>query len=728
MKLINSFFLFLLVSVFCVFTAKADDAEDYKLFVDEVKSAVYSMDMPEFEIKDIPDKYDNESAVFVAIYHELNARKKTGFGHLPGTIRFSAKARVEGGELFRMLIHINDKAALEKFSEFDFSTDMKKKMSNAHRKQRHTMGVRVIKPDGKVVEVSTDDFVEVNDGKDGKEKRRKLAVPGLDVGDNIDVFYYTEHKLQNVHLEPMTYYIRDVYPIMNYRIHAVVDDNLTTQYRTLNGAPDFEVSRDEDKNYVLDLKATDIPAEAKLWYNDAEQSPMVKLYVYNRRSDAYTPQSARKDGLQANPSAGDIINDVWLAKNGLIFSGRRMVNDEIKNGDKAYKNIGKLLKAGKIDTLQAGDYIYNLLTLSYFLSDDNMYPILFDCQLCELLSGTFKNGVVSIQTSDVDEEPVDQLISMYNATSGTKLCDKRFYLPPRAIMSPSEMHPDFIGRKAKAYYTPGYRKKHPEVDTMYIMLPETESSDNRNVTDMKVAVDGSKFDVSRRESFIGTTKIGAQSLLSEEEIVDAYLKYLNRYDVELSIKEKKKKAADRQSRYAALKENRAEAFKSEVEGAHSGLSVDFLSGGIEQVGVDPEASELIYNVNYKIDGLVKPAGKNLILSVGKLLGGQTEILQTDRKRIDDVVMSAPREFVTRIDLELPAGYKVSPKSIDALKRNVDNEAGKFEVEASVADGHLLLEITKIYRHRREPVSAWAELSKVVDAASEWLGTTLLLEK
>lgn len=400
MKLINPFFLLFLL--FCIVTSKAENADEYRLFADEVRTAVYSTDMPEFEVKEIPAKYDNESAVFVAVYHELNARKKTGFGHLPGTIRFSAKARVEGGELCRMLIHINDKAALEKFSEFDFATDMKKKMSNAHRKQRHVLGVRVIKPDGNIVDVNTDDFVEFNEGKDGKEKRRKLAVPGLEIGDNIDVFFYTEHKLQNVHLEPMTYYLRDTYPIMNYRIHAVVDDNLTTQYRTLNGAPDFKTSRDDDNNYVLDLEMSDIPAEARLWYNDAEQSPMVKVNIYNRRSDAYTPASARKDGLQSNPSAVKIIDDVWSARASLLFSGRRMINDEIKNGDKAYKYIVKQLKDGKIDTLQAGDYIYNLLTLAYFVADDDMYPILFDCQLCELLSGAIKNGVVSFQTTDTE--------------------------------------------------------------------------------------------------------------------------------------------------------------------------------------------------------------------------------------------------------------------------------------------------------------------------------------
>ena len=274
---------------------------------------------------------------------------------------------------------------------------------------------------------------------------------------------------------------------------------------------------------------------------------------------------------------------------------------------------------------------------------------------------------------------------MYNATSGTKLHDKRFYLPPRAIMSPSELHPDFIGRKAQAYYTQGYRKKHPEVDTVYFNLPETTPSENSNVTDMKVSIDGTILDISRRESYLGTTKNMAQFLLTEEDIVDAYLKYLNRFDIEV-----------------ALKEERMDAFKSEVEGAHKDLSVEFVSGELEQVGVDPAESELIYKVDYKIDGLVKSAGKNMILSVGKLLGGQTELLQTDRKRSDDIVMSAPREFITRIEMNLPSGYRVSDKSLDALRRNVANECGEFNVVADVKDNKLQLTIIKRYNSRRLP--------------------------
>ncbi|MBP2690525.1 MAG: hypothetical protein J6B44_01680 [Muribaculaceae bacterium] len=729
MKTISSLLLLCVMALFGTISMRADEKDDYKLFADEIRSAVYAMDLPEFEIKEIPEKYDNESAVFVAIYHELNASKKTGFGRLPGTLRFSAKARVEGGELCRMLIHINDKVALEKFSEFDFATDIKKKMSNAHRKQRHVMGVRVIKSDGKQITVNTDDFVEIEDGKD---KRNKLAVPGLEVGDNIDVFFYTEHRLQNVHLEPMTYYLRDIYPIMNYRIHAVVDDNLTTQYRTLNGAPDFRVGRDEDKNYVLDIELKDIPAEARKWYSSIEQSPIVKMYVYNRRSDAYTPPSARKDGLQQNPEVAKIKDDVWFGRSMFIEynSGPLSLKGKLKNGPKAYKNIRKQFKDGKIDTVAMADYLYNLLTFAYYVSDANLYPLRFDVEFGNLLDGVTKKLYTTVLTTDADEEDVSELASMFNAVTGAKLVGgQRYYLPPMAIMSPSELHPDYIGRRAQVYFDYDYRHKHhPECDSVYFYLPESTSSDNRNVSEVKVKVDGIDLKVDRRESCIGSTKIPVQGLLSEEDVVNAYLCYLNRDGVEIELQGGRKKADDRSEKYVTERSLQQDAFKEEVEDVHSGLPIEFESGKIVQVGVDPASPELVYNVKYKIADLLKTAGKNMIFSVGKLLGGQNELLESDRSRTDDVIMVAPREFITKIDIELPTGYQISEKTLNDLKRNVENASGLFAVEPSVENGHLHVDITKRYNHKRESASAWKDLVEIIDAAAEWQAATCLLEK
>lgn len=61
-----------------VLPSSADEAADYKIFADETREAVYSMDLPAFDVREIPARYRDESAVYVAVYNELDARKKTG--------------------------------------------------------------------------------------------------------------------------------------------------------------------------------------------------------------------------------------------------------------------------------------------------------------------------------------------------------------------------------------------------------------------------------------------------------------------------------------------------------------------------------------------------------------------------------------------------------------------------------------------------------------------------
>ena len=476
------------------------------------------------------------------------------------------------------------------------------------------------------------------------------------------------------------------------------------------------------------MKAQDIEAEPRLWYNDAEQSPMVKLYVYNRRSDAYTPNSARKDGLQQNPAPKEIKQDFWLGLELIFHNGQGFVKDNLKNGTKAVKEIAKQLKKGEIDSVAAADYLYNLLTLAYFVSDANLYHMRFGFQLKDLMRGLGKINRYDFITTDNEEEPLDELASMFNAETGICLLNgKRFYLTPRAIMAPSELNPDFIGRKYQSFFTDKHIKQHPEVDTIYYTLPETTPEQNRNVSEMKVTTDGTSAVIDRRESYTGSTKLGPQILLSEEDIVNGYLAYLNRPGVELSLKGNSKKTADRQERFASGRQEQEDAFRREVEESHK-EQTEFISGKIEQIGIDPEAPELIYSVNYRLDGFVKQAGKNKIMSVGSLLGGQTELLTADRDRNDDIVMIAPREFIIKADIELPAGYHVSEKALDALKRDVRNEAGNFSVKAESNDRHILIEITKRYNHRREQAEMWKDLSEIVDAAASWQSSTLLLEQ
>ena len=714
----------------------ADSREDYRRFTDTIRAEVYAMDLPAFKVSEIPEKYRKESAVIKAVYEDIDAKKKTGFGRMSGTLRFSRKAQVQGSHLTRMLIHVNDKAALEKYSEFDFGTDKKKKYWDGYEKKRFAMGVRLVKPDGRTVDIDTSEFVDVEEGKKGEKKSRKLAIPGLEIGDDIDVFFYTESKLQNVHPDPIIITMRDDAPTMDYRIHCVVDDNLTTQYRTLNGAPDFKISRDEDKNYVLDLEMTDIPKEPRLWYDADQQSPAVKIHIFNRRnSDDFTPKSARKDGLHANPAADIIIEDRWDAWDwwmGPCTITGSMPQEYIRDGKKIGKTLQKFLKEGKITAQEAADYTYNALCYIYVAkrgdSDHSTFSRLLNSDL-----RAFKIPIEpGISTSDL-YEPLDQLINL-NHTQGFAKVEggeqPRYYFPPLdGFMAPSDIPPSLQGRKALMWRKPKERKKKPMTEADYLTLPMTTAADNRNETTVDATIDGTALRIKRTESYLGSTKPGAFRVVSEEDMNEGYKKYLNRYGLTVDIKENSKEAADRLERYADGRNEQKNDFKEEIKAYHGTDASEFAGGRVTSVGIDPEAPQLTYDIDYTMDNLVKRAGKNLILSAGKLLSGQVEPLPSDRERTDDVRMRTPREYVTRISLHVPDGYRVNQRSLAALGTSVSNGAGCFTVSASAPSPDTVdIEITKRYDAVRLPASEWGELPRFLDAANAWQASTLILDR
>ena len=89
-----------------------------------------------------------------------------------------------------MLVQINDKAALKEFSEFDYKAEIRKKDWRYDENYQQVLGVRIIKPDGTVNEISTDEYMTATEGKKDQEQLQKLAVPGLEIGDKIDIFFF----------------------------------------------------------------------------------------------------------------------------------------------------------------------------------------------------------------------------------------------------------------------------------------------------------------------------------------------------------------------------------------------------------------------------------------------------------------------------------------------------------------------------------------------------------
>lgn len=238
----------------------------------------------------------------------------------------------------------------------------------------------------------------------------------------------------------------DSYPLLAYSVHCEIDPKLSTFYRCLNGARDFDHSTDTEGNHILDLHTGDsgrvIP---DFWYNSARQTPMILMYIYNSKTPyAWMPPSARKPGLYANPNPKLMTDDTRASMKapGTNWSG-------LRSGRKG--EISKALKARQAEgwsDKKLMDYLYQYCYYRYMENGADYTPASFILLMHELLEKAGIPHRTGITTKDT-REPLDQLINYSNTTWFIYLeSNGKCYTPPACYAVPGEVPASLQGEEA----------------------------------------------------------------------------------------------------------------------------------------------------------------------------------------------------------------------------------------------------------------------------------------
>jgi hypothetical protein len=153
---------------------------------------------------------------------------------------------------------------------------------------------------------------------------------------------------------------------------------------------------------------------------------------------------------------------------------------------------------------------------------------------------------------------------------------------------------------------------------------------------------------------------------------------------------------------------------------------DLKDNKTDNLGVRYIAPDFVYSSSFTLSGLVKKAGNNIIVEIGKIQGQPLVIKSQQRKRDIDVYMPFARSIEYNIELQIPDGYTV--EGIDALKKSITNTAGFFTAEATATDKMVTIKIKKHYLHNFEPANNWNKLIVFMDASNDWVNAKLLLKK
>ena len=727
---------------------------DYEKHAAEVRQEVWAWQMPEFERRDVPDEYSDASSVILACHNEIMAKSWDKFRFLIGTT-----SELYCVNTLRQLVKINDKAALDEYSELSLQQLHKRSGRTIGNSMLTIAGVRVIKPDGSIREVNMGEAVMIKDEK--TDKQSKIAISGLETGDLIDYFIRVEEQMNNKNIDPLLFVFGDDVPILSYSVHCEIGNRFTVEYRTMNGVPDFTLSTNTDKDFVFDVSAQNIAAmPVEVWMSPIRQIPILRLHILdNNRTKK--PKSSRQPGMiypNINPQL--IIDETseylgWeiarCIEPGFRFFGPQYVypltipySSEIKKMVKEYKrtHTNHPDSIAQFVYYAMRHYIFNSVSDKNIVVDNRrnyktLNNIIFSV-VYERMLHHLKIPCKYLYLTSRYAPSIDQILSASDITFAVStMTDNPMVIFPEGVFTPAGYIPDrFTGQQTQAM---SFKKADlaGEMQTVpqgIVDIPVSDASVNMMYDKLLVKMNMDQPDelfISRISTIKGDMKKGIQELLLLFEQYEweerKALGIKNNIINELNADPKTQPLAREYIRaFDVARKAQKERFETEISTRYDVKPKEVTNYEVIRNGTMHQQPDLVFSVDFVIDSWVKKAGNNYLVDVGKLMGTQLVLTPGQRIRTMDIYMPCARTFEQDIEMEIPDGYQVD--GLENLNKELRNSCGGFTAAVRQEGNKVYMKIAKVFAHAFEPVENWQSLLEIIDAANEWSEQKLILRK
>lgn len=647
------------------------------------------------------------------------------------------------------LIKIQDQASLEGFSEISLDKDSKISFGwvTSSRKET-TIGIRIIKPNGTV------SSVDIKEEQVEEDDIRKIAIPNLEIGDIIDIYIQTDRKERDY--DGLDVYpavestIKDNYPILDYRIAVEVENDFFLNMNTYNGAPAVKeeaTDRNATKMYVVEAQNVD-KLETSRWYYPLVEEPTVKLQVAfaRKRANEYAADIFKgEDGeRKAKVSEADVLDYFDRKFNRASAYSAKEVISYIEKGN--FKTKAEKLKAG-LEYIRFDRYTRFFEPIFSYQAD--ISPGMASGKCSAIYYGIYQNDQQVVndlraicENFDIDYDIVmvqprydgklDDLLIKKNARVGLKFdtTPELFFFDFNEHMTLERFPEELEGAEA---YVGSVVKKRKISSVKRTVLKSSTASENvySEKIDLSLNEDNKGFNMGRELSSTGhfeTEYIYSWLHWSDflKEDYKIYNEQLHFYECGSKKVQKRYK-----EQFDAFKSKKTEEFRERREKAadrewDAATVSNYTSEVVETGRYGVETPLVIKETMTLKDGYIKNAGKNLIIEIGKFIGGQVELEKKERERTVDIYLNHAKTYTYEINLTIPDGYTV--KGIDALNISVDNATGNF-ITTAVMDGAILkLKTTKTYKSNFLKNEQWKEMFLWLDAAFAFNQAKVLLEK
>jgi len=705
----------------------------------QIQKDVWGNAAPEFKATTVPANLANESAVVLARAFSLQRSSKARLKFM--VIAAGLAARTSKVTTYHERVKINDKSALEAFSTIEYQKKLDKTRSFLFNKMMDVantyIGVKIIKPNGSENIVNTDEEVLLKNEQN--DKKGKLAVPGLQVGDIMDYYItnidVTETGEGNSFKDNDNLFVLvDEYPVLYYSLDFQYSKKVRVQYICANGAPKFDESNNDADDLLMSLKVRNLPKyQSQLWTSPLRQYPYIEVgSSYSLLPGKYQP----------DPNATRFENNQILFESSFVeYPGFNLPEERLKSFFGSHKNVKNapldslvkvLYDAWKFDVFcnYLGTELQDISTINYRAAQSRHAASVMSMMLTDL---GVDNSVLLVAPRNSNSlenvynpEDMDAMILINTQTP--------IYLAFDDIVTHyNEIPARFQGEKATQLFPTRKNAQKYNFETSAVTIPITTADKNQVEENLQVSLDptnAQKLKIARVVKEQGELRHADQKLLlPAQDIDDGYRNMVKGDELEKRLNntpETKKMVDDYAFSFTKQKLDNVKNFTTEIKDQYDQDPEQVQDTKIINAALENTDPIFQYSESFVLNNMVKKAGSNYIVDAGKLTGSFYKLEDKDRKRTLDVYMPCARSFKYTITIAIPPGY--SAKGMEEITIRKTNKTGSFSSSAVVNGNNLVITVNRVYLNNFEKANDWPLLTELIDAASNFNSQKILLEK
>lgn len=693
--------------------------EDFLDIIEKNAASLWQQSVTQFANNTIPAKYSKESAVILGFKRELSIDKKSKFGFLT-----KGERSLVFYENVRFKIKLNDKNAVNAFTEFYFRYSDKEDGFSA----------KIYKNNGITNTVKLTDAVRVENAGNVPEffksffdqelnaqnRYYKVAIPDLEPGDLLEYVTITKSKLDVrgngiIQFSPQYELCSKKYPVLFNQIAIETDDKSYFKALSKNGAPEFKKEAAANSDFFRYVFTdTDRPTEKDVNYINAyRQQPFTKFQViYSNKEDVKGVLIGTKGEIKTGFSKEVLAKKAWedYQQTGDYTSGGTNVQAIVNSLWADLKKIGAKDWTEKEYIKNVYYRLRNMVMYRDNYLSDQTAAYLFGSLLYQK---DIKSDLIISVSNDIGE--LKDVLFDSEVRYVTRV-GKDYYFNFTDYSNPGELVESLMASEAYIIQEPN--KKSGDQVIQPVTLPDAPAQQNIGLYEMNVSLntDLNTLTVSRTSTYKGISK--NRNISDALKFVPYMLTdYKNYNGNDPTEKMKEKQEDEYNAMVKTLKERSAEEkpkfIKQELQREFS-KKATYKNFTLVSDGRSIKNQDLKFTEDFELQGMVRKAGKKILVNIPGLVGSQLQFKKDERTRNSDIDVSYARALGWIINFKIPEGYTL--EGLNELATSIDNEIGTYKCNATQANGTATIEIKKIYKKATFTKNKWNEMLAFVDAA------------